>query len=125
MVFGENEMGRDKGLEELLNDDLANVRGLNQKAMFGGWAWLVNANLLCGARDDGMLARLGKRNDAWALDIPGVVPMLSRGRKMQGWVRAGADVCGDDHLRRKLLAAALDFNRTLPTKETSAVARRK
>jgi hypothetical protein len=64
MVFGENEMARDQGLEELLNDDLAKVHGLKQKAMFGGWAWFVNGNLLCGARDEGMLARLGKSNDA-------------------------------------------------------------
>jgi hypothetical protein len=116
MVSGENEMARDNGLEELLNDDLANVAGLDQKAMFGGWAWFVNGNLLCGARDDGMLARLGKGGDAWAMGIPGVVPMLSRGRRMQGWVRAAPGAYGDDSLRRKLLAAALDYNRTLPAK---------
>jgi hypothetical protein len=116
MTLGENEMARDEGLEELLNDDLADVPGLHQKAMFGGWAWLLNGNLLCGARDDGMLARLGKNKDAWALSIPGVVPMLSRGRRMQGWVRAAPQAYGDDQLRRKLLDAPLDFNRTLPAK---------
>jgi len=109
-------MGRDKGLEELLDEDLASVSGVSQKAMFGGWAWLVNGNLLCGARDDGMLARLGKGHDAWALAVPGVVPMLSRGRRMQGWVRAGPGAYGDDGLRRKLLAAALEYSRTLPAK---------
>jgi hypothetical protein len=109
-------MARDKGLEELLNDDLASVPGLEQKAMFGGWAWFVNGNLLCGSRDDGMLARLGKDNEAWALRISGVEPMMSRGRRMQGWVRAAPSVYGDDNLRRKLLDAALDFNRTLPEK---------
>lgn len=51
--------------------------------MFGGWVWL-----LWGARDDGMLVRLGKGNDGWALDIPGVEPMISRGKHMSGWVRA-------------------------------------
>ena len=44
-------MARNKVLEELLNDDLAQVRGLTEKAMFGGRAWLLNGNLLCGARD--------------------------------------------------------------------------
>ena len=28
--------------------------------MFGGWAWLLRGNLVCGAREDGLLARLGK-----------------------------------------------------------------
>ena len=62
-------MTRDRGLEELLNDTLLSVKGLTQKPMFGGWAWLVNGNLVCGARTDGMLVRLGKENEAWALKI--------------------------------------------------------
>jgi hypothetical protein len=109
-------MARDKGLEELLTENLAGVQGLTQKAMFGGLAWLVNGNLLCGSRDDGMLVRLGKGNDAWALKIPGVAPMVMQGRKMNGWVRAAPEVYGDDALCKKLLKAALDFNRTLPKK---------
>ena len=64
-------MARNKVLEQLLGDDLAQVRGITEKAMFGGWAWLLNGNLLCGARNDGMLVRLGKGNDAWALATPG------------------------------------------------------
>ena len=107
-------MARDKGLEELLNDNLAGVPGLTQKAMFGGMAWLVNGNLLCGSRDDGMLVRLGKDNDAWALKIPVVASMVIEGRRMNGWVRAAPEVYGDDTLRKKLLKAALDFNRSLP-----------
>jgi len=107
---------RNKVLEELLNDDLAPVRGVTEKAMFGGRAWLLNGNLLCGARDDGLLARLGKGNDAWALATPGIAPMISRGRPMHGWVRATPEAYGDDALRRKLLKAALDFTRSLPKK---------
>ena len=105
-----------KVLEELLSDDLAPVRGVTEKAMFGGRAWLLNGNLLCGARDDGMLARLGKGNDAWALATPGIAPMNSRGRQMHGWVRAAPEAYEDDTLRRKLLKAALDFTRSLPKK---------
>lgn len=109
-------MARDKGLEEIINDDLESELGLSQKAMFGGWAWLLDGKLLCGARDDGMLIRLGKGNDAWALQIPGIVPMISRDRVMQGWVRADSRVYGDDELRSKLLSGALNFVRSLPEK---------
>jgi TfoX N-terminal domain len=109
-------LARDEGLEELLRDDLRMEPGLSEKAMFGGRAWLLNGNLLCGARDDGMLARLGKDRDRWALEIPDVVPMISRGRRMQGWVRAGPAAFGDDALRRKLVEAALAFVRSLPAK---------
>jgi len=109
-------LARDEGLEELLREDLLREPGLAEKAMFGGWAWLHNGNLLCGARDDGMLARLGKGRDGWALERPDVVPMISRGRRMQGWVRAGPLAFGDDVLRRKLIDAALVFVRSLPAK---------
>jgi hypothetical protein len=46
--------------------------------------WLLNGNLLCAARDDGMLARLGRDNEGWALEVPDIVPMISRGRRMHG-----------------------------------------
>lgn len=109
-------MARDEGLEEILREDLGGMSGLTEKAMFGGWAWLLDGNLLCTARDDGMLARLGKNRDGWALDMPDVAPMISRGRRMQGWVRAGPSAFGDDALRRRLVDAALAFVRSLPAK---------
>ncbi|MGH6823474.1 MAG: TfoX/Sxy family protein [Methylocella sp.] len=109
-------MARDEGLEELLREDLEAESGLTEKAMFGGRAWLLNGNLLCGARDDGMLVRLGKNRDGWALETPDVVSMISRGRRMQGWVRAGPMAFGDDVLLRKLMDAALAFVRPLPAK---------
>jgi hypothetical protein len=106
-------MARDRGLEELLSDDLKMETGLSEKPMFGGWAWLVNGHLLCGARDDGMLVRLGRGNEAWALQIAGVTPMISRARKIHGWVRVAPEACGDDALRQKLLGSALVFVRSL------------
>lgn len=109
-------MARDEGLEELVREYLSAEPGLTEMAMFGGQAWLLNGNLLCGARDDGMLVRLGQGSDGWALAVPGIVPMISRGRRMRGWVRAGPDAFGDDALRRKLLDAALAFVRSLPPK---------
>lgn len=109
-------MARDRGLEELIRNDLDSLAGITDKAMFGGWAWLLRGNLLCGARADGMLVRLGKGLDAWALQTNGIVPMESRGRIMHGWVRCGPDVFGDDTLRNRLLSRAIEFVRTLPGK---------
>ena len=84
--------------------------------MFGGWAWLLGGNLLVGARSDGMLARLGKGKDAWALTLPDVSPMISRGRAMDGWVRAGPIAYGDDAIRLRLIEAAIAFVSGLPPK---------
>lgn len=109
-------MARDHGLEAQLSEDLQGERGLSEKAMFGGWAWLMHGHLLCGARQDGLLVRLGKDNEAWALQLPGIVPMISGSRRMRGWVRVAPEVYGDDALRRKLLDAALKFVMSLPAK---------
>ncbi|PKA44214.1 cold-shock protein [Rhizobium sullae] len=109
-------MARDAGLEELMREELSGHPGLSEKAMFGGWGFLLNGNLLCGAREDGMLVRLGKGNDGWALALPGAVQMLSGGRLMQGWVRVNADVYGEDALRKRRLDAALAYVEMLPEK---------
>jgi hypothetical protein len=109
-------VARDTGLEELVNDELRDVPGITQKGMFGGWAWLMNGNLLCGARADGLLVRLGKGHDAWALQLPAVAPMHSGTRRMHGWVRAEARAYGNDALRRTLIASAIEFVRSLPGK---------
>lgn len=109
-------MPRDKGLETIISEDLDGVSGLSGKAMFGGWAWLLDGKLLLGARHLGMLARIGEENESWALKLLGITPMMMRERRMRGWVRVSIDVCGDDALRRKLITAAIEFVHTLPQK---------
>lgn len=111
-------MARDPGLEDLMAEDLAGTPGLTTRAMFGGLVWLHDGRLLCGARRDGLLLRLGVGRDGWALAIPGIAPMSSKGCSMPGWVWAGDAAVGDDGMRRRLLAAALDFVRSLPRKVT-------
>ena len=109
-------MARDHGLEDLLIQDLGSEPGLAGKPMFGGWAWLINGNLLCCARHDGMLARVGVEPAAGLIAQPRLAPMYSGERLMRGWVRADAEFWGDDPRRRALLKAALTFTRTLPAK---------
>lgn len=109
-------MPRDKALEALINDALDSVPELTQKAMFGGWAWLVRGNLLCAARNNSMMIRLGRENEPWALQISGITPTIMRGRRMHGWIRVAPETYGHDELRERLLKVALEFNRNLPRK---------
>jgi len=109
-------MARDAGLEALVGEALQELAGVSTKAMFGGRAWLLDGHLLCGARHDGLLVRLGKHQDAWALALPDVEPMRSGDRVMPGWVRCGPSVFGEDALRERLLSQAIEFVRSLPPK---------
>jgi len=109
-------MPRDLGLEELVHATLGRLSGLTEKAMFGGWAFLLNGNLLCGARHGSLMLRIGPDNVAWALTLPGVVPVVMRGRRMNGYVRAAPEAYGDDNVRKRLLDAAVAFTAVLPKK---------
>jgi len=105
-------MARDREFEELIVDDLGPLPGLTDKPMFGGLAWMLDGHLLCAARETGMMVRLGKGNDGWALEHPDVTQM----RNMGGWINVGRGACDDDGLRRRLLDAAVTFVGTLPPK---------
>lgn len=107
-------MARDPGLEELLREKLGPLPGLSERPMFGGLALLLDGHLLCAARDDGLLIRLGKDRDGWALGLTGIAPMVQARRPMTGWVWAREEAYGDDALRARLIAAALEFVATLP-----------
>lgn len=109
-------MARDAGLEELVESALGDTPGVTGKAMFGGWAFLVGGNLLCGVRRGSLMLRVVPENEAWALKIPGVVPVVMRSRRMRGYVRAGVDAYGDDGVRQRLMVAAISFVRSLPAK---------
>ena len=108
-------MARDHGLEDLIRSDLPHDFALSEKAMFGGWAWLLNGNLLVGARADGMLVRLGKDRDAWALARRRRPDVFAR--QGDGWLgRAGPEADGEDAVRSRLIEGALQFVRRLAPK---------
>ena len=109
-------MAYDEGLYELLKDDLVDVTGLAEKKMFGGIAFMLNGNMLCGVHKDGAMYRVGKENEAQALALPGAEPMGFTGRRMGGFIDAGPDAMADDAARAELLRLALDFVAALPAK---------
>ena len=99
-------MARDLGLEELIRADLPD-EPFTEKAMFGGWAWLLRgppglrrARGRHAGRGSARAATAGR----WRSTAIG--PMISRGRAMGGWVRAGPEAYGDDALRRGCSDAA-------------------
>lgn len=109
-------MIRDAALEARVRAHLGALPSLVEKTMFGGLAWMWRGHLLCAAREDGLLVRLGKGRDDWALALPGIDPMVMPGRRMAGWVRATAVALDDAPLLARLLDAATAFVRALPEK---------
>ncbi len=81
--------------------------------------FLLHGNLLCGIRRGSLMLRIGRDNEEWALRTPGVIPVMMRGRRMHGYVRAMPEACIVDSSRQRLLDAATAFTGSLPGKQAT------
>ena len=109
-------MAYDEGLAQLMRDDLAGRDGITEKKMFGGLAFMLNGNMVCGVHKDGGMFRVGKGNENKAMQIDGAGPMQFTGRKMGGMVDVAEDTLSDDELRNQIVTMALEYARSLPPK---------
>lgn len=75
-------MAIDQGIYEVLKDDIGALEGLSEKKMFGGIAFMLRGNMLCGVHKDGAMYRVSKDNEEAALALPGARKMTFTGRPM-------------------------------------------
>lgn len=109
-------MAYDEGMAQILRDDLAGDPGITERRMFGGLCFMKDGNMLCGVHKGGAMFRVGKERHAQALAIDGVTPMAFTGRPMGGLVDVDTEASTDDTRRAQLMALALAFIATLPSK---------
>ena len=67
-------MAYSKSLAARIRQTLAQRRGVSEKRMFGGVAFLLNGNMLVGVWQDSLIARLGPEVGERALRQPFVRP---------------------------------------------------
>ncbi len=103
-------------LADRVRAELPDDPDISEKKMFGGLAFLVRGNMLCGVHSGGAMFRVGKENDAQALALEGVQPMQFTGRKMGGFVEVTDEAVVDEARRVRLMALAQAFVETLPAK---------
>ena len=109
-------MAYDENLGLRISEILADVRGLEEKKMFGGVGFLVNGNMACGVHKDSLIVRVGPDNYQAALgkEHAGVFDMT--GRPMTGWVMVAAPGFATDKALSKWVQQGLDFALSLPPK---------
>jgi hypothetical protein len=88
-------MPHDPHLAELMREALRGRRGITEKAMFGGYCWMLNGNMLCGVEVGRFMFRVGKAQEAEALARPGAAVIDFTGRRMGGFVWVEADAALD------------------------------
>ena len=79
-------MSYDEGLAERLRDALDSHRGISEKKMFGGLAFMSRGYMFVGITGDILMARIGPDYYEQALSRPHVRVMDFTGKPMKGYV---------------------------------------
>ena len=109
-------MAYDDKLAERVREVLKRRRGISEKKMFGGLAFMVNGHIACGVLGEDLMVRVGPEAYDAALKKAGARPMDFTGRPMKGMVYVGPS----GYRRKPSLEAwvkqALSYARSLPPK---------
>jgi hypothetical protein len=82
----------DEDLANRIRELLAGERGVEEKAMFGGLAFLINGNMSVAASGQGgLLVRIPLDDTEKLLARDHVETMVMGGREMRGWLHVAAD----------------------------------
>ncbi|MBL9125096.1 MAG: TfoX/Sxy family protein [Planctomycetaceae bacterium] len=105
-----------EALAERVRQALSGQRGVVEKRMFGGLAFLYRGNMLVGVWQAALIARLGEEQARTALLEPGTREFDVTGRPMKGWIFVDAEACDSDAQLRGWIELALEFASALPPK---------
>ena len=84
--MAENPMAYSEALARRIRQQLAQIRSVEEKKMFGGVGFLLNGNMLVGIWNQSLIARVGPEQYEDAMQKPFVGEFDITGRAMKGWV---------------------------------------
>jgi TfoX/Sxy family transcriptional regulator of competence genes len=107
----------DPVLAERVRQQLADVKKVTEKEMFGGLAFFAAGNMCCSVSTDGLLVRI--RPDLFhdALTRPNVSEVEMGSRTMKGYVRVNGDGVADDAELELWVRLGLSYAQSLPPKK--------
>jgi TfoX N-terminal domain len=110
-------MTYDRELADRVRAALSTERGVAEKAMFGGLAFLVDGALAVAASGQGgLMVRCDPARADELTATDGVARMVMRGRRMDGWLRVAPDVVDDEDALRRWVATGRDAARGQPAR---------
>lgn len=110
-------MAYDEELADRVRAHVEQERGLTEKRMFGGLAFLINGHMAVSASGQGgLMVRIDPADTETLLREPHARPFEMRGREMDGWLRIDVDAeAGDDELA-PWIRRGVAYARSLPPK---------
>ena len=110
-------MAYDTDLADRIREQLAGTKGVTEKAMFGGLAFLVNGNMAVSASGrGGLLLRCDPDRTAKLVNGTTVDRFEMRGRQMDGWLRVDAAAVRTKPQLAKWVRVGVDYAQSLPAK---------
>jgi TfoX/Sxy family transcriptional regulator of competence genes len=110
-------MAYDEALAERIRGVLDSDRGVTERRMFGGLAFLVNGNMAVAASGQGgLLLRVDPQRGNELLKQPHVRPMVMRGRAMDGWLRIDDESLRTKSQLQRWVKQGVEYARSLPPK---------
>jgi TfoX/Sxy family transcriptional regulator of competence genes len=110
-------MAYDEELAQRIRELLAAERGVTEKKMFGGLAFLVRGNMAVAASGQGgLMVRVDPAESEKLCASGKAEPMVMRGRSMAGWLRVGAAAVRRNQHQATWVQTGTTYARSLPAK---------
>lgn len=109
-------MAYDEDLADRVRLVLNRRRGITEKKMFGGIAFLVNGNMACGIVKDELMLRLGEEGVDGALVQDHTRPMDFTGKVLKTMVYVGPEGIRTAASLKAWVEKGVGFARSLPAK---------
>jgi len=109
-------MAFDNQLAERIRTQLGKRRGLTEKKMFGGLAFLLNGNMCCGVHGQEMIVRLDPQQTDQALSERHTRLFDLSGRPMKGWILVQSKGLTSEAALAKWIQVGVKYASSLPAK---------
>jgi TfoX/Sxy family transcriptional regulator of competence genes len=110
-------MAYDEDLAQRIRALVGTERGLSEKKMFGGLAFLIGGNMAIAASGQGgILVRVDPEQSDKLVATTKASVAVMRGRAMRGWLRVASEDVRTKPQLAKWVALSTAFARSLPAK---------
>ena len=110
-------MAYDEDLANRIREVLAQRRGVDERPMFGGLAFLIGGHMAVAASGKGgLMVRVAPDDTENLLKRAHVSPMMMAGRETRGWVRVDASGVKTQRQLTSWITRGVDYARSLPPK---------
>lgn len=110
-------MAYDEDLANRVRELVLTERGVTERRMFGGLAFLINGNMsVAVSREGGLMLRIEPVETEAMLRKPHAEPFEMRGRAVQGWLRIEVEGLATKRQLERWVARGVGYARSLPSK---------